>query len=446
VNKELTPVLVLTYYFPPAGGPGVQRILKFIRYLPEFGWRPVVMTVAGGDFPARDASLEKDIPEDTPIIRVPAVEPYAYYRKFTGKNSNESIPVGTLSTDENNSLSERMARWIRANLFIPDARMGWIFPVIKRASSLIHRYDIKAIMSSSPPQSVQVAAQRMAQHHSLPWIADFRDPWTDIYYYQGLNRLKLANVVDAWLEQKVLRNADAVITVSNSIAAQFEKKARTHKTAVIPNGYDSNDFVDNVQHTYEKFSISYIGNLKANQNPEVLWNALNQLTATNSQFAKDFKLEITGKIHPEVITKLEEFDLKPFLKIQDYVPHYEATRRMRQAAVLLFIIPEAPNNQGILTGKLFEYLAAGRPILSIGPVDGDAAEILRDTGAGEMFAPSDMNGIQLHIEKLYKSWQTKKMKEFTPKRRKVERYERRQLTSELSDLLNRVSHTREYAD
>ncbi len=446
VNKSLTPVLVVTYYFPPAGGPGVQRMLKFIRYLPDYGWQPVVLTVKNGDFPAKDPTLEEEIPEEMPVIRVPAVEPYAFYRKFTGKKSGEMIPVGTLSADNSGSFPEKFAHWIRANLFIPDARLGWIFPVISAAKRIIHNYNIQALFSSSPPQSVQVAALRIAKRHGLPWVADFRDPWTDIYYYQGLQRLKLAKKLDAAFEKKVLERADAVLTVSPTIQRQLGEKIRRPDVSMIPNGYDASDFKGDTKHHYDEFSISYIGNLKANQNPSSLWNALKTLCDNDTAFASNLSLQFTGKIHPEVKESLERFALTSSLKINDYVPHYEATRQMRQTAVLLFIVPDAPNNAGILTGKLFEYLAAGRPILSIGPVDGDAADILRSAGAGDMLSQSDLVGMRSHIERLYESWQKENMKEFIPEQSKVEQYDRRQLTGELSQVLSRVSRTREYVD
>ncbi|MCF7805763.1 MAG: glycosyltransferase family 4 protein [Candidatus Marinimicrobia bacterium] len=436
MSSERKTLLVLTYYFPPAGGPGVQRVLKHVKYLPEFGWDPVVITVDGGDFPARDASLADEIPNDVPVFRVPALEPYSLYRKFTGKSEDEHIPVGTLAKeDANTGLTERVARWIRANLFVPDARIGWIWPVIRRASNVIPRYKVDAILCSSPPHSVHLAAYRLARKFNLPWIADLRDPWTDIYYYQELNRSRLTRSLDRYLERKVFKSPDGVLTVSPSLVDQIQSRAANQKVTLLPNGYDAGDFDRSVSHSYERFTLSYIGNLKANQNPPALWKAIGKLIEQIPGFADDFQLYLTGKTHPQVETLLEKYGLADYVKIDGYVPHHEATRRMQSAGALLFIVPDAEDNEGILTGKLFEYLAAGRPIFSIGPPDGDAARILKDAEAGSMLNYSDETNFVESLGKLYRHWKNQDMETFLPNLHEVQRFERSEQSRILSVLL-----------
>lgn len=437
MNSARKTLLVLTYYFPPAGGPGVQRVLKFVKYLPEFGWEPVVITVDGGDFPAYDASLTEEVPETVPVLRVPALEPYSLYRKFTGKSKEEHIPVGTLAKkDKSNGFAEKISRWIRANLFVPDARIGWIVPVIRKGFQTASQYKIDALLCSSPPHSVQLAACHLAKKLSIPWIVDFRDPWTDIYYYQELNRNKLAQQIDAYFERKVSNTADGVLTVSPSLVGKIRKRAPQQQVTLIPNGYDATDFSEGTHHLYDRFSLSYIGNLKANQNPSVLWSVLKRLIENTSGFQENFLLHLTGKIHPQVMASLEKYGLTNYTKIDKYVPHAEATKRMQSAAVLLFVVPDAADNQGILTGKLFEYLAAERPVFSIGPPDGDAAQILRDADAGTMMDYQDQSGITEMLKKLYIQWEKEDMKESLPNKEQVQQFERREQSRILSTLLN----------
>ena len=431
-------ILIITYYFPPAGGPGVQRVLKFIKYLPEFGWNPVVITVKNGDFPATDPSLFEDVPDNVPVYRIPALEPYKLYRKLTGKDAQETIPVGVLSREKQNSPLEKLSKWIRANLFIPDARIGWIFPVYRRATHLIRKHNIDAILSSSPPHSLQLSAKMLAKKFKLPWIADLRDPWTEIYYYQHLKRFPISNQLDIKMEKSVLKNADSVTTVSPQLIKQFKSKA-TGSYFFIPNGFDETDI--NTTDAIEKdglFTLSYIGNFKSNQNIKELWKALSEIVQGNQDFAQNFKLKLTGKIHPDIMESLNIFGLDEHLSTEDYVPHSVAVTRMKMASLLLFPIPQAADNKGILTGKIFEYLASGSPLLSIGPPDGDAAKIIKEVDGGPMFDYNEKEGIKKYILKCFRKWQKNSLEKLCPNPDKVKTYNRRELTRQLAQQLNNL--------
>lgn len=439
MNKNKN-ILIITYYFPPAGGPGVQRVLKFIKYLPEYGWNPVVITVKNGDFPAKDPSLFSDVPDDVPVYRVPAAEPYTFYRKLTGKKEDEEIPVGVLAKEGDPSLLNKMAKWIRANIFIPDARIGWILPVYKKAVELIDKYDIQAVFSSSPPHSLQLSAKFIKNKFNIPWICDLRDPWTEIYYYQHLNRLNISNRLDKKLEKSVLKSADSVSTVSPQLIEQFKSVSNRNNFIFIPNGYDSTDMktVD-AGKSSNFFTLSYIGNFKSNQNISALWIVINELIQNNQSFAKYFRLKLTGKIHPDVLESIEEYELAPYLITEDYVPHSVATQRMQESSVLLFPIPQAPDNHGILTGKIFEYLASGTPLLSIGPPQGDAAEIIAEVEGGPMFDYDNKKGIKSYIKKLFQYWRNDSLSFYSPDPDKINKYNRQELTKKLSDHLNMLT-------
>jgi len=439
MTKDLNNLLIITYYFPPAGGPGVQRILKFIKYLPDFGWNPVVITVRNGDFPALDPSLNADIPAQTPIYRVTAYEPYALYRKITGKNSTAHIPVGVLAKQTNDTLAEKLSKWIRANLFIPDARIGWILPVYRQATKIIIKHDIKAVLSSSPPHSLQLAAKLIAHKSKLPWICDLRDPWTGIYYYQHLKRLKHALLLDKKLERSVLQSADIITTVSPALVKHFKKIAKQNNCLLLPNGYDPADMNVSAQKSSEKnFTLSYIGNLKANQNIVTLWRVIRELIAEKRIFSENIQLKLIGKVHPEVRQAIMEQGLEKYLKIEGYVPHNEAIRQMKTASVLLYIIPQAPDNKGILTGKFFEYLASGPPLFAIGPPDGDAARILARVNGGIVLDYDMQEAMKTLLLQLFQAWQTNSLPKFSPDQSKISQFNRSVLTHKLAQQLDQL--------
>jgi glycosyltransferase involved in cell wall biosynthesis len=431
-------VLLITYYWPPAGGPGVQRVLKFVKFLRGFGWEPVVLTVEQGDYPALDQSLEKEIPDGTVIHKLPIYEPHNLYRKLSGGKPGAAIPVAVLAEKENLSLSKKIMHWIRANIVIPDARIGWYFTAVRPAATIIQKEEIDAILVSSPPHSLQLIGRKLARITGKPFLADFRDPWTDIHYYDQSNRKGFARRIDAWLERSVLRACHRLITVSPALARQLHAKVEKLNFQVIYNGFDPDDFSDNsTSPKAEKFVLSYIGNLKANQNPAALWKVLAELLATDSDFAGHFKLEFVGRQNPDTEALLKESGLENRYVFKGYVSHNEATRAMQQAAALLFIIPRSSKNKGILTGKLFDYLAAGTPLLSVGPPDGDAAAILQETAAGPMIDYDDVPGLRHRITELFGDWKSGRSN-LRPDREKVSRYQRQAQTGVLARVLDEL--------
>lgn len=301
----------MTYYWPPAGGPGVQRILKFVKYLPQFGWSPIVLTAHDGDYVARDETLIADVPEELQVHTVEAREFYDVYRKVTGKKKGETIPVGAFVKGDTDSFMERLAKWVRINLLVPDARFGWIRPFASEARKLIEANEIDAILSTSPPQSIQVAAWRIRRHSDIPWVADFRDPWTEIIFYQNLKRNRLTSCFDRYLERQALQNADGIITVSRNIAERFQERYESIHCEIIPNGYDRSDMIfDATAARHDKFRIGWIGNLKALQNPENLWQALADLVGEDNKFRDDLQLYFTGKVDVDAVGHIERLDLQ----------------------------------------------------------------------------------------------------------------------------------------
>ena len=366
-------VLVIAYYFPPSGGPGVQRVLKFVKYLAEFGWRPSVLTVREGAYPEYDPSLARDIPDAVPVHRTYAWDPYRWYARLTGRSDEDSVSVGSVR-GRGASWKESVAQWIRANVFLPDARVGWVPFGAMRGRTLLSEQPFDAMLTSGPPHSVHLIGALLHRWTGTPWVADFRDPWTDINYYQELPHTPPARRLDAALERAVLRSASAVTTVSPSWRALLARKAGSDAgpCAVVHNGFDPEDFEgERAAVSRDHFVLTYVGSLYASRNPEGLWRALSQLRTREA--VPKLRLRLVGRVDPGVLRALQDRGLEAITERVPYVPHAEAVRYMQQAALLLLTIESFPRDEGMITGKLYEYLAAGRPVLGIGPPGGDGS-------------------------------------------------------------------------
>ncbi|MBU0559464.1 MAG: glycosyltransferase family 4 protein [Bacteroidetes bacterium] len=374
-------VLIITYYWPPSGGPGVQRVLKFVKYLPQFGWEPIVLTVEKGNYPSIDYDLINEIPVGCKVYRTKIFEPFELYSKITGKSTGEKIPTFVLNSSQHEKLSEKLSKKLRANLFVPDAKIGWIKHIVKEGEKIIAREKPDLIFSSSPPHSLQIGAMKLAQKTGLKWMADFRDPWSTAFWQNDIRRMKLAKNRDSKYEKAVLQRADAVSSVSKSIVADFENitKSNFH---VLPNGYDYEDFDNITPSTSKKFIISYTGTLSKTQRID---NFLESLVKLNASLLENVEVNFYGTLHPDISASIQKSNIAGIINIHEGVAHKKIIEILMNSDMLLLVIPDTPKNEGILTGKLFEYLASRKPILGIGPKHGEAAEILTTTGCGEMF-------------------------------------------------------------
>ena len=422
-------VLIITYYWPPAGGPGVQRILKFVKYLPEFGWEPVILTVRNGEYPAIDESLVNEIPAGLKVHKTKALEPFSFYKKITGSKGN--IPTHVLSKSTGEKFSQRLMRWIRANIFIPDARIGWIPCIVKEGMKIIEKEKPDLIFSSSPPHSLQLGAKNLAKKSGLKWVADFRDPWTDGFWQKYLPRTGYAARKDALHEKEVLTDSDFVITVSNSIMKLFETKA-DNKYAVIPNGYDETDFKEIEKIKSDKFRITYTGSLRLSQIPKKFFLALKKIKEQG--LSDNFEINFIGTLHPDAVKLIGDFGIKDMIKIIGYRPHNEVLKYTVNSEMLLLTIPDTENSEGILTGKLFEYIGSGNFILGFGPEDGDASKIINELQCGVMLNYS-LNPAELILSK-YNDWEIGNgLYVSSPGK---EKYTRKNLTAELVGIFNKI--------
>lgn len=395
-------VLVVTYYFPPAGGPGVQRTLKTVRYLRETGFEPVVLTVEDGAFPATDPGLAADVPEGVRVVRTRAPDPLRLYGRLTGK---AGVPTGAVSSA---GWAARLALWVRANVFVPDARVGWV-PFAKHAgrkvigASLRLAEPVAAVLTSGPPHSVHLVGRRL-QRMGVPWVADFRDPWTAINFYDDLPMSGPARRLDAWLERRVLRGADAVTTVSPTWARHLENRGgiRRGSVTVVHNGVDHADLgaADDVAVRDDAFVLAHVGSLYATRDPGAVWQAVRRLREAGE--VEKLTVRLVGTTDAGVRAAAEATGAP--VEAVPYVTHAQAIREQAQAGALLLSIEPFTADRGMITGKLYEYLASGRPVLGVGPADGDAAALLAETGGGAMFARDDVDGIAAALREHYAAW------------------------------------------
>ena len=347
-NKK---VLIISYYWPPAGGPGVQRFLKFSKHLRSFGWEPIIITPENGAYPYEDPSLLEDVPADLMVIKTPTLEPFEIYNKLQGKKG-KSVPVGMGGIKDSTSIFQKLAKYVRANFFLPDARVGWNRYAYKAAAQVLMQGTIDAIITTGPPHSTHLVGKALRNRFNTPWIADFRDPWTKIYYNQFLPRTKHTAAKDLEMETSVLKTADIVTTVSKGMAEGL--KGRAKDIAVIMNGFENEDIPDTSPSATDLFTIGYIGNYKPNQNLPALWQAIKELKAEEEGFDQLAKLKFTGIIDPFILQDIKDVGLEDQLILQDFVAHHEATKVMSNTNLLLLPIPQTDNNQYLL---LVRYLS-----------------------------------------------------------------------------------------
>jgi len=432
MKSEMKKVLIVTYYWIPSGGAGVQRWVKFTKYLREFGWEPIIYTPENPEYPSIDHSFEKDIPSGITVLKTPIWEPYNVYRNLTGKK-NGAINAGFISEDKKQSWKDKVSIRIRGNFLIPDPRRFWIKPSVRFLTDYIRNNQVDALITTGPPHSMHMIGLGLKKKiPSLRWLADFRDPWTNIDFYKDLNLSGFADRIHHQMEKEVLQTADQVVVVSNGMKMEYEL-LNPRKIDVVTNGYDESDEQIAAIQLDTKFSISHIGTLNAARNPRTVWTVLGELCQENSNFKSDLQIQLVGKVDFSVLEAIREVGLEQHLVKIDYLTHSEAIKKQQSSQVLLLLINNSGNAKGILTGKFYEYLAAKRPILGVGPTDGDAAEVLQDTGGGVMVDFDDDIATKKYLLGFYSQYKSNSL---SVQSGSVARYSRRSLTGQLASILN----------
>jgi len=391
-------VLLIAYYVPPAGGPAVQRILQFVEFLQQEGWQPEVLTVQKGVYPNRDPALLDKIPSGVRVHRTRALDPYAIYQAVTGKGEGD-LPTGSM--DEGQSWGERLAKWVRANVFIPDARVGWWPFAVARGRKLLASGRFDAVLTSGAPQSVHLIGKALHHWTQVPWVADLHDPWTDVSYYDDLPHTAWARRLDAALERSVLASASAVTTVSPSWADLFAGKA-SNRYAVVENGFSDSEFESVNEPLDDSFVLAHVGKLYASRNPTAVWKALARLR--EKEAIPNLTVRLVGTVDPAVQRSIETLGLAPIVEKREFLPHTAAIRSMARSTLLLLVIEPFGEAEGMITSKLYEYLASERPVLGVGPSEGDAHALLRAHEAGVVVDWADVDQAETILRAHYEAW------------------------------------------
>ncbi len=422
-------VLVIAYYWPPAGGPGVQRWLKFLTYLPAHGITPILYLPENPHYPITDPTLLKEVPTDLKIYRLPIAEPYGLARLFS-KKKTARISSGIIQKERKQSVLEKFFLWVRGNFFIPDARRSWIKPSIAHLKDIIAMEQVDTLISTGPPHSLHLIALGLKEQLGLRWIADFRDPWTTIGYHGKLRLTQAAQQKHEALEKKVLQGASHIVVTSYTTQKEFQKKTDVPIT-VITNGHDVEPTNEKVR-LDDAFTLSHIGSLLSGRNPRTLWQVLSELNREVEGFQEDFELQLAGVVSEEVMEDLEDYGLRPQTKVMGYVDHGHALRLQQQSQLLLLVEIDSEETQGIIPGKLFEYLASKRPIIAIGPKKWDAERIILDSGAGTIHRYEDHNALKNLFLAYYSAY---KKGQLTLRPSDPQRFSRQRLTKELAEII-----------
>lgn len=430
-------VLIITYYWPPSGGSGVQRWLKMSKYMPEYGWQPVIYTPENAEYPVEDHSLERDITPEAEIIRRPIFEPYTFYKRLIGAKKSQKVKIGFVNEEgRKGGWKQDLSLWIRGNLFIPDARCHWVRPSVRFLKEYLKAHPVDALISTGPPHSMHLIAMELHNELGIPWVADFRDPWTEIDYYNEFHLTKRSDRKHHKMEHEVLSTADEVVTVADDGARRLERiGGRCVKT--IYNGFDNEDASQaSCSQLPDKFTITYIGNLTKPQNPENLWAAIRELTEENELFKSRLAIRLIGQIDNSAVHSIRQNHLDDYVETRPYIPHDEAIKAQRSATLLLLLLmhDDVPRSKGLLTGKLFEYLYSGRPILCIGPEDGDAANIISECTAGHTASFSAKARMKELITEFFMQHENGALKGCD--RESIEKYSRKSLTKDYTEILN----------
>ncbi|GGA86791.1 glycosyl transferase family 1 [Flavobacterium palustre] len=421
-------VLVITYYWPPAGGPGVQRWLKFVKYLPDFGVQPIVYIPENPTYPIVDENLVNEVSDKAVILKQKIFEPYQL-ASFLSKNKTKKMNSGIIPNQKKQSFLDKVLLWIRGNLFIPDARFFWVKPSVAYLEKYIAEHNIDTIVTSGPPHSLHLIGLELKQRLNVKWFADFRDPWTTIGYHKSLRLSGYAAKKHKKMESVVLNTADTIIVTSKTTKTEFE--ALTSKPiSVITNGFD----VEKVERQTldSKFSLAHIGSFLSARNPKLLWESLVELIAEIPDFKSHLEIKLIGAVSQEVLETISQFGLNEYVKNLGYVSHEEAIAHQRKSQVLLLIEIDSEETKSIIPGKLFEYMVSNRPIIAIGPNGSDFAEIISNTNTGVFFDYSEKVKLKKLILDFYNQFLEGKLQSHAIG---LQQYSRKNLTKELVQLL-----------
>lgn len=425
-------VLIVTYYWPPLGGSGVQRWLKFVKYLDKSGWETFVLTPENPSFSVSDPSLSKDIPENTEVLRLPIWEPYDAFFKLSGLLGKKKPSASDMIAVGKKSFFQKLSGWARGNLFIPDPRIFWVKPAATFLHEFIKSNQIEKVITTGPPHSIHLIGLRLKKKNpAIKWIADFRDPWSQWDLLDTLSPTAFARKRHLALERRVLQVADRVITIAPYHVNLFEKLGG-RKVDLITNGFDTDDFAKVNRQRTDKFTIRHTGVVDELRDPRPFMLALKEACVADPTVKDNVIVEFIGNVN-SAFKEFVKSDgiLNAVARFSNLVPHDELLQLYGKTDMLLLVLAHTSIAPGNLPGKLFEYLAAGVPVIGIGPVDGDAARIIREANGGNIFDRNDGASIKEALLKEYGLWKSGSV----PRLSEAGRFSREKLTEQLISIL-----------
>ena len=419
------------------GGAGVMRWAKMTKYISASGWAPVIYTPEGGETGAYDESLLKEIPSDIEVVRTPIWEPYDLYKTLLGRKKKEKLYSGFINENNKASLAQKFSVWVRGNFFIPDARMFWIKPSVRFLKKYLKDHPVDAIVTTGPPHSMHRIGYKVHRATGIPWVADFRDPWTNIDFYRDLHLSAWADRRHHRLELEVLKTASKVVTVTWRSRDEFKALCGRDDIVVIPNGFDDADFPQAGKVALdEAFTIVHIGSMNKDRNPSGFWKAMKAALAESAALREKVSIRLVGPVDFSVRASVEDAGLSAYTLFVEFVPHTEAVMLQQTTQVTLLVINNSPNSKTIIPGKLYEYLGAQRPLLAVGPKDSDSAMVIQKTNGGVVHEYDDVEGMKQRILEYFSLYQQGQLKADASG---IQSFTRRHLAGEFAKVLDEVS-------
>lgn len=426
-------VLIISYYWPPAGGISIIRPVKLAKYLRNSGWEPVICTAKDPHYPFEDDKAVLDVPKDVEIIKVPIVEPYEIYKKLTGQKQKSAL-VDVIQNTPKRSFFHKLSVWVRGNFFVPDARCLWINPVVKELTAYLKKHPVDAIITTGPPHSVNRIGYLLKKKLNLPWLADFQDPWTQVDYYQHFKISSWAHKRHRKMENQVFSHADLITTVSDSWKMDLQSIG-AKDVEVVSLGFDPEDF--NVETKLdEQFTLTHLGLLGQDRNPSTLIKVIKSICEENEDFASKFKLQLVGKVNEDLQKEIADLNLSEQVIYKGQVNRDEALQIMQSSQLLLLLLNKAANVSGRIPGKVFEYLGAHRPILSLGPKGTDIETMLRESSAGENIEYEAETALRSYILSTFDKYKTVGLDKME---RSFEMYSHGVIASKFTHLLEQIN-------
>jgi len=421
-------LLIISYYWPPSGGIGVLRCLKYAKYLSKLDWDITVFTVKDGQYPYIDHSNDKDVPENIKVIRSKIWEPYSIYKFISGKKKDENVNNVFSTSNSKRGFIYNFSVWIRSNFFIPDARAKWIKPSVKYLTKYLKENPVDLILSNGPPHSNTRIACLLKIKFGIPWHADFQDPWSQVDYFSQLRLTKHGRKKHLEMEQEVFINADSISIVSPSWKKDLESIGAKN-VEVIEWGFDEDNYVNLKRIPDLKFSISHIGILGFDRNPKIFLNVIKDLCTQNKEFRKYFEFKIIGELDLSIKHEIQKLKLEKHVSYVRSLSRKDALQEAINSQILLLLLNQQPNAKGRIPGKLFEYLAVKRPIIVLGPGECDSGNIVLETNSGINLKYDDYAGIK---SSMLKSFRKFKQNTLEVNQKGLEKYTNKSLVAKLN--------------